>query len=356
MEELEPGRTPQTRQPGVRRPTWWLRAVLLATGLALGLGAAELIVRVAGLAPEIAFISVGRFQLSSNPEIGYEPIPSYEFEGEEVPWFAEFRGRGNSLGFRDREHELAKPEGVQRILAIGDSITMGLQLDQSKDVYTAVLGRVLRRRGVEVEVLNFGVSGYNTQQEVAALIEKGLAYDPDLVLLQYCPNDRELRNGGIIAELLEREQANLGVERSLVASSLARSHLFRFLRYRALPGFRDARAHERQRQTETLSQDTVEASFARLGETSRAEGFEVLVVAFPFLGEDFEAAQRDREAVASYSAANQFSHLDLQSAFERCGPWESMYGDSTHPSGQGHTCAGRAIAKYLLATELVVPE
>jgi hypothetical protein len=199
------------------------------------------------------------------------------------------------------------------------------------------------------------VSGYNTQQEVASLIEKGLAYDPDLVLLQYCPNDREMQNGGIIAELVEREQEDPGVERTLVASSLARSHLYRFLRYRALPGFREARRSERALASERLARDTVEASFARLGETARTAGMEVVVMAFPALGEEFEAAQRDRELVAGYSAANGFQHLDLQSAFERCGPWEAMYNDSTHPSKDGHTCAGRAVAIYLLATDLVVP-
>ena len=56
------------------------------------------------------------------------------------------------------------------------------------------------------EVLNFGVSGYNTQQEVETLREKGLRYSPDLVVLAVCVNDALSHAGGILM-FLGQEQA-----------------------------------------------------------------------------------------------------------------------------------------------------
>ncbi len=167
----------------------WKKLTAILVGLFLGLAACEIVLRLTGLAPEAAVISVGRFRLSANPELVYEPIPNFEFEGE-VRYFYEFRGISNGLGFRDRDHDVTKPPGVYRILVLGDSIAMGLRTDDTDDIFPSALERTLRASGRNVEVLNFGVSGYNTQQEVAMLADRGLAFDPDLVVLQYCLNDR----------------------------------------------------------------------------------------------------------------------------------------------------------------------
>lgn len=48
------------------------------------------------------------------------------------------------------------------------------------------------------DVLNLGVCGYNTEQELALLEEKGLKYNPDMVVLLYLYNDinyADLREG-----------------------------------------------------------------------------------------------------------------------------------------------------------------
>ena len=44
------------------------------------------------------------------------------------------------------------------------------------------------------EVLNFGVPGYNTSQQVADFAVNGLAYDPDVVLLVVVDNDFNISN------------------------------------------------------------------------------------------------------------------------------------------------------------------
>jgi len=100
--------------------------------------------------------------------------------------------RTNSHGQRDREFQLEKPPSTYRILSLGDSFTFGTGLN-IEDTYPKQLERMLNadssRGELNYEVINCGVEGYNTAQELAYLKEKGLDFKPDLVLLQYLYND-----------------------------------------------------------------------------------------------------------------------------------------------------------------------
>ena len=88
----------------------------------------------------------------------------------------------NSFGFRDREHDLKKPAGTVRILLLGDSFMEALQVD-AQDTVSALLERELRAMlGCQVEVINAGVSGWGTDDEVTYLKRKGTEFRPDVVL------------------------------------------------------------------------------------------------------------------------------------------------------------------------------
>src|SRR5262245_62263521 len=168
------------------------RVLVPFISLALTMGFLEIVIRVARLAPEIAVIAEGRFKISKNPMIGYEMQPHYSYSGRAMRFY-DYHDRSNDLGFRDRDHPVAKPAGTFRIIVLGDSLTQGLGLpDQPEQIFTGVLERALLARGQRVEVLNFGISGYNTQQEVYTLKDKGLVFKPDLVILAYCLNDTEM--------------------------------------------------------------------------------------------------------------------------------------------------------------------
>ena len=98
----------------------------------------------------------------------------------------------NSDGFRDKDFQLAKDKGVFRIVVIGDSETFGKSLPL-KDTISKKLEAALNSRCKKssFEVLNMGVEGYNTIQELEFLKNKGLKYNPDLVILYYCFNDTD---------------------------------------------------------------------------------------------------------------------------------------------------------------------
>jgi hypothetical protein len=90
----------------------------------------------------------------------------------------------NSRGFRTQEFKLPKPPGTFRILNVGDSIVFGWEVKQ-EDTYGKQLEHRLNARGSspQYEVINAGVPGWNPQDERNFLLQEGLSYQPDAVIL-----------------------------------------------------------------------------------------------------------------------------------------------------------------------------
>lgn len=156
--------------------------VLIVASVAVGLVVMEVALRALGISyPEFHRLDDQR---------GWAPRA-----GVEGWWTKEGKAylRYNGAGFRDRDHTLAKPGGVFRLAVLGDSFTeaRALPLDAT---FWSVAGKRLATcpalGGAPVEVLNFGVSGYGTAQQLITLRNHVLAYQPDLVLLAfYSGND-----------------------------------------------------------------------------------------------------------------------------------------------------------------------
>ncbi len=99
------------------------------------------------------------------------------------------RVRMNGFGLRGREVSREKPEGVKRVLVFGDSFVFGLGVDQ-ENLFTTHLEQFLdRSTDRSHRVLNMGVSGYSTDQQLILLVELGLRLAPDVVVLVMCDND-----------------------------------------------------------------------------------------------------------------------------------------------------------------------
>jgi len=101
-----------------------------------------------------------------------------------------FRGKklsSNSRGLRGaREHAYEKPPGVVRILAFGDSFTFGEDVSDDE-----AWPHQLERQLPGSEVLNFGIHGYGHDQMLLYLLEEGVKYHPDVVILGFLSDDME---------------------------------------------------------------------------------------------------------------------------------------------------------------------
>ncbi len=328
------------------------RLLLSAGSLVLALLLAEGVVRLAGAAPEVVLVRAGRFQLSANPRLGYEPVPDYEHLGG-IDQFHDYVGRSNHLGFRDRDHAAAKPQGVYRVLVIGDSVAAGQGVARQEDIFPARLESLLEAAGARVEVLNFAVAGYHTGQEVEMLRARGLAFAPDLVLLAYCLNDTRRDDGSVLASLNAQAGAGQALGGPRIQPWLAWSALYRLAWHRWVAWTAPAAP---ARLPSALEAD-VEQGFAELAALAEKSGFRVLVVVFPRFGSLTDTYPFAAQHVLPRQASEQhgFLHLDLLRAYRRCRQETAMplARDRYHPTAAGHDCAARAIAARILREGLM---
>lgn len=177
--------------------------LLLLFYVVLTLLGAEIAVRLAHVAPPAE--SSGWFWNVPDPVTGWSHIPGSSGRSFNPLYEYDVQVDFNSRGIRGPESLVyAKTPGVYRVLLLGDSFVEAVQIN-----YGETLGEQLRAvleeaLGQPVEVINAGVSGFGTDQQLLWLREEGTKYAPDLVLLAVYPHNDFMNN----AELLE--SANQG--------------------------------------------------------------------------------------------------------------------------------------------------
>ena len=99
----------------------------------------------------------------------------------------------SSAGLRDGEYPFVKPAGTGRVVFLGDSYVEAVQVPFDSSAAERLESRLQRQSlfGRRWEVLNFGVSGYGSCQQLLLLEEQGLRFEPDVVLSQLYFNDLE---------------------------------------------------------------------------------------------------------------------------------------------------------------------
>lgn len=86
----------------------------------------------------------------------------------------------NSQGFRDYEHKARKNRDKYRIVIVGDSFTWGHGVDNNE-----TYSKILETYDKKIETINMAVGGYGTDQEYLTIMNKGLKYNPDMIILMY---------------------------------------------------------------------------------------------------------------------------------------------------------------------------
>ena len=145
---------------------WGLRVGLLSAGIAAG---------VAALA------AMDRAYLVHEQSIHTRPV----FEPYGVKYaYATPPEPGLIRGWVAGMPPPAKPSGVKRIIALGDSVTFGLGVHAS-EAWPAVLQQSLDG----VEVFNLAMCGWDAEQSVSLAEEELHRWSPDLVIWGNFPND-----------------------------------------------------------------------------------------------------------------------------------------------------------------------
>jgi len=161
-------------------PRWRLigaRLVLVFSGLLLGGLIAECSLRLLGVSHPLFYIP--------DQYAGSRLQPRFEgwYQKEGRAYF-----RVNSWGFRDREYAPTKLPDTLRIAVLGDSFAEALQVPREQAFWSILDQHLTETRGGTpggVEVLNFGVSGYGTAQQLEVLRQYVWQFEPDVVLLAF---------------------------------------------------------------------------------------------------------------------------------------------------------------------------
>lgn len=345
-------RIPQHKSRALLRRLGKPAVAVCATLLALLAG--EAMIRVLGRAPGIKPIQLSSYDCiykrSTNPILGFDLKPNYRSDD---PDYIQTYERTNSHGQRDRERTLEKPDGVRRILLLGDSVVEGYGLRESETISRQL--EDLYPEG-STEVLNFGVSAYCTRAEIELLEVKGLQFDPDVVVLVFVENDFDNFN---------REAFPLGgtIDRpAFVKALFQRSHLFRLACIRWDLFHFGAEADPVGWNQDAIGDNNVAEGLRRCRELAERHGFQPLVAIWPRFLDDriadvcFMPRGSEQLIVEHLAAMHDIPSVRL-SAFFRRHRAESAgavnprlrysSGDELHPSPAGCHVAAEALKRIL---------
>jgi lysophospholipase L1-like esterase len=244
---------------------------------------------------------------------------------------------------------------VRRIAVVGDSISFGYWVEE-RDAWPRQLQELL---GPGVEVLNFGVPGYNLDQEIEVVRSRARRFGPEIVLVGFCVNDLDeifSYEYGLTVDRASRRASVLG---RIYDGLLARSVLFSFVEYRlteleARRGFADAknplggRLYEEavaQQRKALVGRFTVLSELLKPGQTRG------IVVVFPTLGNRF-ANYPHRQLHAAVTGAARDAGLEALDLVDCFSPYEfrDVRVDVVHPSPLGHRVAAHAVRDAVCGT------
>ena len=151
--------------------------------------------------------------MSRDQRYSYIHTPGVEdqFQGVHV--------RINSEGFRGKDFSVQKPPDTYRIVLLGDSVVFswGVAEEQSLAVQLEkILETELDNTDLKIEVLPIGVGSWNTRTQYEFMVERGINYQPDLLVWIIVANDLEPKSRGrtsIPLEELREKPAELQLGR-----------------------------------------------------------------------------------------------------------------------------------------------
>jgi lysophospholipase L1-like esterase len=136
--------------------------------------------------PETVIDGVERFVPGATFKHCYGNDPSGSMEPDACVTY-----RINSLGYRDVDHPIDKPDDVFRIVILGDSFTVGEGTAFDR-IYPALLARELQGHTIDgkgIEVVSLGFPGNDTSLEQKSYLFLGRKLRPDWVVTQWTTND-----------------------------------------------------------------------------------------------------------------------------------------------------------------------
>jgi lysophospholipase L1-like esterase len=266
--------------------------------------------------------------------------------------------RANPYGLRSFHVNQGRPDGVRRIVVLGDSFSWGDQIAELESTWPYVMERALRERGLDVQVLNLAEPGFTTVNSAERLEILGWRFQPDLVILQYLLNDPlpSARRGRAEGESWLFPVWHLPPE---IEAVRRHSYLYAFLndrwvelqmRYRFREGY--ATLYD----DEFIGWQDCQRALAGMARSCRRRDVPMLMAIFPALqgaldeGYQFRGLHLKVMGVAlslglpAVDLTDALATVDSDARRWQAAPWDA------HPNAEAHALFGRAMAEAVERT------
>jgi lysophospholipase L1-like esterase len=357
-------------------PRWLVRArsiaLASATTLALLALAGEMSLRALDRPAFAAKDNRGRH--APDPDVGHVFVANHRQTIQTREYSVEWRS--NAQGVRADRDFGPKPEGVARVLCVGDSFTEGAQV-ASGDTWPGRLQRCLDGAlgAGRAEVVNAGFPGFSTVNEARWLAKFGAAFEPDLVIVAMTPNDLlenqfplqyTARDGALVASTsTEADRAVFErhrkwwclagrVEESALRERVMGSPAVKRLLGRRLVNHAEAFMVERNDKANRLFA-LAERHLLEARDEAARQGAAFAVVVIPFreqlrpLGPNLDAA-RFGEHWTLFGAAHAFPVVDCLPAFAaHADPRSLHWREDAHCTAEGYATVARETCREILA-------
>jgi len=297
---------------------------------------------------------------SKNPVLVYEHKPSVVFTN-----LYGIKVRYNSLGFFGEEVP-AKNRDSFRILGVGDSITDGTYLPESKR-YLFIIKEMLRANTKKrIEVVNAAVGGYNTWQQSELIKEKGLLINPDLIIVGVCLNDYIMNKPNLRQSYFNRLADNLndGSRARYFDFLYQKSAFYKFV-YDFLSNIRRGKGggqgysrYLREYNFEISSADfnKWKEPFMDMIDVAKENHVKILFVIFPLHNQIVKNELVSCKPLSDFLKTKGAYFLDLAKDFNsytKQGKTLFVSRDIIHPNADGQRLAAEAITNYILENKML---
>jgi GDSL-like lipase/acylhydrolase family protein len=271
----------------------------------------------------------------------------------------------NRLRARSFHIDEPRAEGL-RILTLGDSFTWGDKIARTEDVWPYVLERRIVASGRRAQVINLAVGGYTTVNEAEVMRTSGWSFAPDLLILQFFPNDPLPSGPGLKREgdhWLLRTLPILPLGDRLLDS---RSYFYSFLsnRFRTLQvSLRYPGGYAPLYDDGFPGWQACKDALAELARESRRRHVRMLVVLFPVFASEslgdsrYPYTEIHRKVLRTLDDL-EVPALDLRPDYarrEEAGRYWWALPCNNHPSVEAHEVAAEAIEKRLAELDMLTP-
>jgi hypothetical protein len=280
----------------------------------------------------------GLLSASDHPGVVFELKPNLD------TYFKLAKFNTNADGLRDKHYDRLKPANTIRIAVIGDSFTMpsGVNLEDS---FHAIIEEELNNlyENVDYQVINFGVGGYCQSQYVSVLRHKAIEYQPDLVIIGFCPeNDHEI----LPEDVIERPYTEKAIENSFFRSFVFKSLVKIFTTFQ-----RDQYANT-DSFVSMLYDDqlkNMKLQFSAFGAIAENYGIPILIVYLHYINNREYA-----EIIGRLASEHSLLFLNVSTAFEgeEINKFR-IYPTDRHPNKKAHDVFSQQILEYLMDSDLL---